>query len=240
MINPCDVILYSVSLSLSSVNLPLIWVKGCDIPPKPRTAEKKPLKGEDKELVEMALRGEWISAELLEDIQEQRFNNKQPYLVVPTRSYAEERDELKQLRKRAKDDFIFHQKKTNEYLQRVNEEENVRGLCDQINRSMEGANPEEVEAFNTHMGKWIADYLVDSGYEPHMDATLIKQIIMSSFPVLNKGKAPFHPLNIERILLENQKLYTRLIEMEGFDEGAEMRIGRVLKSARSVIYMQNI
>jgi hypothetical protein len=76
--------------------------------------------------------------------------------------------------------------------------------------------------------------------QPHTDSTAIKQLIMTSFPVVNKGAAPFHPLNIERILLEYQKGYTRLIEMEGYDEGNEMRIGRVLQSARSVIYMQSI
>jgi len=73
-----------------------------------------------------------------------------------------------------------------------------------------------------------------------MDATLIKQVIMSSFPVVNKGHAPCHPLNLERNLLEHERGYTRLIEMEGYDEGDEMRIGRVLKNARSVIYMQSI
>ncbi len=73
-----------------------------------------------------------------------------------------------------------------------------------------------------------------------MDATLIKQQIMTSFPVVNKGNAPYHPLNMERILLDHQKGYTRFIEMQGYDEGDEMRVGRVLQSARSVIYMQNI
>lgn len=215
-------------------------MKGCNVPPKPRTDEMKPLKGEDKDLVEKALKGEWIPAQALEEIQEQRFNNKQPYLVVPTRSYAEEQDKLVELRKRAKEDFIYYQQKNNEYLERINNESDVKGLCDQINRSMEGANQEEVDAFNGELGKWISDYLVDSGYQPHMDATFIKQVVTSSFPVINKGNAPFHPLNIEKILLQTQKGYTRLIEMEGYDEGDEMRIGRILKNARSVIYMQSV
>ncbi|KAL7458690.1 hypothetical protein ACHAWC_010328 [Mediolabrus comicus] len=230
----------AISFIAAFVNVPLIWVKGCNIPPKPRTDEMKPLKGEDKDLVEKALRGEWIPAQALEEIQEQRFNNKQPYLVVPTRSYAEERDKLQELRKRAKEDFIYYQQKNNEYLERINNESDVKGLCDQINQSMEGANQEEVDAFNAELGKWISDYLVDSGYHPHMDATFIKQVVTSSFPVVNKGNAPYHPLNIEKILLQTQKGYTRLIEMEGYDEGDEMRIGRILKNARSVIYMQSV
>lgn len=72
---------------------------------------------------------------------------------------------------------------------------------------------------------------------------MIKQIIMTSFPVVNKGNAPIHPLNAEQIMLDLdvQKGYTRLIEMEGYDEGDEVSIESVLKSARSaIIYMQNM
>jgi hypothetical protein len=37
-------------------------------------------------------------------------------------------------------------------------------FCDQINRSLEGANQEEVDATNAAVGKWFSDYLVESGY----------------------------------------------------------------------------
>ncbi len=63
---------------------------------------------------------------------------------------------------------------------------------------------------------------------------------MTSFPVVNKGNAPLHPLNAEQIMLDIQKGYTRLIEMEGYDEGDEISIESVLKSARSAIYMQSM
>ena len=156
-------ILFSI---ISSVNVPLVWVKGCDVPDKPRTSDKKPLKGEDKEMVEKALRGECIPAKVLEEIQEERFKNNQPYLVLPVRSYADERDELRELRKRAKEDFIYYQAKTNDYLNMYNSlpPSERRGICDQLNRSMEAGDEEEVGTANADLGKWIADYLVDSGY----------------------------------------------------------------------------
>ncbi|KAL7526831.1 hypothetical protein ACHAXR_004341, partial [Thalassiosira sp. AJA248-18] len=230
----------TISFIAALVNVPLIWVKGCNIPPKPRTDEKKPLRGEDKEMVEKALRGEWIPAEVLEEINEQRCRNGQPFLMVRPRAYADERDELMELRKRAKNDFIFHQKKTNEYLHEFNTTPNRAGFCDQYNRSREGADQEDINIINTDVGQWFADYLVDSGYALHLDSTLIKQTVMSSFPVINRSRAPLHPDNCEQILLEIDKIYTRLIETEGFDEGEEMSIASVLKNARSVIYMQSI
>eukprot|EP00956_Cyclotella_meneghiniana_P028586 scaffold67020_cov22-Cyclotella_meneghiniana.AAC.1 len=96
-----------VSFLAAAINAPLIWVKGCNIPIKPLPKELRPLKGEDKDLVEKALRGEWIQLEELESINEQRFRNGQPYLLIHPRKYYEEKEELPLLRKRAKKDFLF-------------------------------------------------------------------------------------------------------------------------------------
>ncbi len=117
-------------------------------------------------MVEKALRGEWIPANVLEEIQEQRYWNKQPYLVMPVHSYEEERDELQELRKRAKEDFIFRQRKTNEYLSNYNSlsASERHDFCDRYNRSSKVTNSEETDAANAAMGKWFADYIVDNGY----------------------------------------------------------------------------
>ena len=116
--------------------MPLVWVKGCDVPDKPRTSDKKPLKGEDKEMVEKALRGEWIPAKVLEEMQEERFKNNQPYLVLPVRSYADERDELRELRKRAKEDFIYYILFTLEQLELSTEKTNI-SITGDINKQSE-------------------------------------------------------------------------------------------------------
>lgn len=159
-------VLMLVSICISLVNIPLIWVKSCNVPEKPRTEEKKPLKGEDKEMVEKALRGEWIPANVLEEIQEQRYRNKQPYLVIPVNSYEEERDELQELCKHAKEDFIFRQRKTNEYLNKYNSlsASDRHEFCDQYNRFFEVTSVAEIGAANAAVGKWFVDYIVDSGY----------------------------------------------------------------------------
>lgn len=77
------------------------------------------MKGEDTDLVEKALRGEWIPLEQLESINEQRFRNGQPYLLIHPRKYEDEKDELPLLRKRAKKDFLFQQTRLKAYLNEV-------------------------------------------------------------------------------------------------------------------------
>ena len=124
----------------------------------------------------------------MEDINEQRFRNGEPYLLIHPRSYEDEKAELPVLRKRAKEDFLFHQTKSKEYLHRVNTTEDLPSFCDQINASMNAADPNEVEAINREMGEWFISYLVDNGYAPQMDSVLIKQAIMSSFPHVGNTK----------------------------------------------------
>ena len=154
----------SISLLAALVNIPLMYVPGCNVPAKPCPAELKPLKGEDKEMVEKALRGEWIPADVLEAINSHRFETGQPYLIIHPRSYAEEKDQLPLLRKRAKEDFLFHQTKTKEYLHAINEHDDVPSICDQINAGVQASDPDERDEINREIGKWFTDYLLDSGY----------------------------------------------------------------------------
>jgi len=231
-----------ISFIAALINVPLIFVKGCNVPPKPRPAERRPLRGEDKEMVEKALRGEWIPADALEEINDHRFRNGQPYLIVHPRSYQEDKAELHVLRKRAKKDFGYHQLKTREYLHGVNTADDLGSVCEKINASMQASDPDEVQTTNQEIGQWVMDYLVDSGYSPHLSSLLIKQAIMSAFPVLSPDIAEegYTPENIERSLLQLEKVYTNLSELEGFDEPKNMTLVKVLNNARSAIYQQTI
>lgn len=230
-----------VSFLAAIINVPLLWVNGCSIPAKPRPKELRPLKGEDKDMVEKALRGEWIPAEELEAINEQRFRNGQPYLLIHPRKYQDEKDQLPLLRKRAKKDFLFQQTRLKVYLNEINTTDDITALCDQVNLSMRATDPTEVEMINRDIGEWFKDYLVDSGYTPQFDSMLIKQAIMSAFPVLGKtNEEGYTPENIEQYMLSCGKIYTNLIENEGFDETNDQSFTRVLSNARSAMLQQSI
>jgi len=201
-----------ISFLAALINVPLIWVKGCNVPEKPRPKELRPLRGEDKEMVEKALKGEWIPAEELEYINKERYENGQPYLLIHPRRYEDEKEELAVLRKRAKKDFLFHQSQTKEYLNQFNSTEDIQQIqqvCDKVNTSMQASDPNEVDEINRQVGEWFISYLTDNGYAPQMDSTLIKQVIMSSFP--NVGDSTVTPENLEEILLGSPRYYCFII-----------------------------
>ena len=50
----------------------------------------------------------------------------------------------------------------------------------------------------------------------------------------------YTPDNVETSLLRLEKVYTNLIELEGFDEPKAMTISKVLSNARSAMLQQSI
>ena len=170
-----------ISFLAAVINVPLIWVNGCNVPKKPRPKEARPLSGENKELVEKALRGEWIPLEDLEAINEQRFRNRQPYLLIHPRKYQEEKDELPLLRKRAKKDFLFQQTRLKKYLNEINTTDQISHICEQVNSSIKASDSTEAKEINKDIGEWFKDYLVDSGY------TVSHYMVVSQFYVINRS-----------------------------------------------------
>lgn len=129
-------------------------------------------------------RGEWIPAEELDYINEQRFHNDQPYLLIHPRRYEDEKAELQILRKQAKKDFLFQSAQYKKHLHKISEAGDLSTICDQVNRSATSGEQDEKDEINREIGQWFSDYLTDSGYYPHTDSVLIKQAIMHSFPNL--------------------------------------------------------
>ena len=108
--------------------------------------------------------------------------------------------------------------------------------------------------------------------QPQMDSVLIKQAIMSAFPHVGNTKEEgkvlsswyfslsclvsefdiilrqlesstgYTPENIERVLLRDERAYTKLIESEGFDEPKKevQSFSKVLATARSAMLQQTI
>lgn len=151
----------AISFLSAFANVPLMWVDGCNVPKKPVPMERRPLLGEDEEVVQKILKGEWVDTEILDQVNEERFLKGRPYLFVRPRPYEDEKHELDLLRKRTKSDFLYHQRKTREYLCMLNERssDDLATLCNQYNLSMRPTNEDEVESINSDVGKWFISYL---------------------------------------------------------------------------------
>lgn len=80
----------AISFLAALVNAPLMFRKGMGPAPKVKSQDSRPLKGEDKDLVEMALRGEYVPASVLDSINEDRISKGLPLLLVHYGKYADE------------------------------------------------------------------------------------------------------------------------------------------------------
>jgi MFS family permease len=109
-----------ISFAAALINVPLMFKKGLGIPPKEVPVEAKPLKFEDKELVEKALRGELITAEDFDALNEIRRQKGKPYLIVRPGSYEADKERLDKLLVQAKDDFLYTIKQTDENITKLN------------------------------------------------------------------------------------------------------------------------
>jgi hypothetical protein len=99
--------LFLILNSFARINTPLLFKKGLGPTPKQKPDFGRPLKGEDKDLVEKALAGEYIPASVLDELNEARIKNGQPLLLVHYGKYADddEKGVLYNLRQNAKADF---------------------------------------------------------------------------------------------------------------------------------------
>lgn len=69
-------------------------------PPKLKPDYSRPLKGEDDDLIEKALRGEWVPARYLTEINETRMNEGKRFLVQPYKPYKDDKENLLMIQKR--------------------------------------------------------------------------------------------------------------------------------------------
>lgn len=100
-----------------------MFAKALKRPPKKVPKYLRALQGEDVDLVELAMKGEWVPAHELEKLNEERMAKDEPYLVMPYRPYEEDKDHLTTMRKQARNDFLYFRNQIFEYL---NSPENSR------------------------------------------------------------------------------------------------------------------
>jgi len=206
-----------VSFFAAVVNVPLMFKKALGIPPKKIPPAGRPLLGEEKELVEKVLRGEWIPAEQLSALNDVREEKGQPFLVIHAGKYEDDKSNLKELRKEALNDYKYKRALYSKYLHMVGTKSEIsedlsNGLT-KINHSMESIDPDLAAEVQNEIGKWFVNYLDDAGYYPHTDTPMIKQMIMSAFPVISQEKT-YTNENVEQVLLNSFRIIENYIVLE--------------------------
>mmetsp|Transcript_27863 Transcript_27863/g.31839 ORF Transcript_27863/g.31839 Transcript_27863/m.31839 type:complete len:742 (-) Transcript_27863:255-2480(-) len=215
-----------ISFFAALVNTPLMFAKDLKRMPPIAPAFARALKGEDSELVERALRGEWIPLAALDRINQERMDSGRYLLVQSVRSYEEDKDDMLLLQHQAMKDFDYRKKNISMWLRELDTKEKRQDLLDKLERSR---LPEEKrQEDRDKLGVWFSDYLKDSGHT-WVSPVLYKQMIMKAFPAILAGEEKqLTAENFERGVVNYAKLMNKYLaekDQMGFNEAFSRRFG---------------
>lgn len=201
-----------VSFAASIANAPLIFNK--ELRRKKVVPDySKYLKGEDSELVERALRGEWVPAAALNNINAKRIASGHHFLLVPWASYEKDKENLREIKNHAKEDLEYTKNMIAGHVSSdmLSTEEKREELTMRIKAAR--ASPEQRQQLAQDLGSWFSHYLMDAGYHVDDSATLYKQMFMSAFPRIKEGDE-LTPDNIEEAMLKWTKILNHYVKEE--------------------------
>jgi len=181
---------------------------------KPPTS-KRPLLGEDKEMVERALAGEFVDPQELWLINVARAKNKKSAIIPKVKPYSEDKEDLDTLNSHAEETFLARADIQNRILAEIakpDRDKDIQEFCDMVNYAAAG-DPEVVKETNDQLGQWVADYLADNGYNPHLNSLVIKQMILSAFPSITQERQ-LTPDNITDVLLRSNQVMNEYLAYE--------------------------
>lgn len=188
----------AVSMLAAAVNVPLIFTKVLQRPPKKAPRHLRSLKYEDPEFVDKAMRGEWVSAAELELLNDVRMERGDPFLVIPYRPYEEDKPRLNVMKQQARDDFLWLRHNLIELLYGP-EMESPEAKQELLSKFVAARpNAEQKAELAKGLSAWFADYLVDNGYWIDDSPILYKQLIMRAFP-------PLLPEHEKELTVENME-----------------------------------
>lgn len=200
-----------ISFAAGLINLPLVFAKALKRPPTKAPKYLRALKGEDVDLIDLAMKGEWVPAKDFDQLNDKRMEKGEPWLVIPYRPYEEDKQHLGVMRKQARSDLLYLRGQILESLnnEEFEDEEKRNAIAAQFRQSRPPV--EQREELARGLSKWFADYLVDSGYYMEDSPILYKQMIMAAFPPINKEKE-LTGENIEQVAVNYTRLLNKYLE----------------------------
>jgi len=208
-----------ISFVAALINAPLMFKKGFGPSPKKLPATRRPLLGEDKEIVEKAIRGDWVPPDIIAGYNRQRQERGEPFLVMHVAPYEQDRERLDDIRAHSRQLFELRRDLNDEALIKLANEEDLAAACKRINTSYMAAKEKEIEEIKREMGQWVGEYLQRNGYPIHLDPTMVKSMMLTAFPPLlpetelEEG-GDLQPSHLEAVLLRQRELYSKYINIE--------------------------
>ena len=205
-----------ISFGAALANAPLMFVEEMKPKGKPLPEHSRHLKGEDKDLLERALRGEWVPPDQIWELNDKRMKDGHDFLVIPYRAYADDKkaNALCQMAMHSEENFQFW----SDLMLRIvasdvmQDQEKLQKLVESIRTSRPPV--EERKKLAADLGQWFAEYMYDAGYQIDLNPIVYKQFVMSAFPRIMKSsdENELTVENIEAVTLRFAKVYNHFHE----------------------------
>ena len=224
--NPAIWIGIGVSFLAGVINWPLMWIPGLGPPEKKSHEETALLDGEDEELVEKALKGEFVDPIRLHELNVNRIKEGHHVLTPAVSSYEEDKEQLDILRGQARATFEYRKKFGDKILlQLKNPSVDKQEVCNLLNA---GFDTDTAEAKLSHekLGEWFAAYLQDNGFRAQSNPALVKQMITLAFPPITTDPK-LTPDNVEEAFLNLRRLNNMYMDIKKEEQhGLSNLLGR--------------
>ena len=119
-------------------------------------------------------------------------------------------------------------------LQDPNNEKSQEEFCTLLNSAMYRNQEQAIEEATNDLGKWIGDYLEDTGYNPHTQSLVIKQMVLSAFPPISREKE-YTPDNMEETILRTRQVFNQYLQVQERKEN-NWTWGKTLGKGQSAVF----
>mmetsp|Transcript_9995 Transcript_9995/g.11986 ORF Transcript_9995/g.11986 Transcript_9995/m.11986 type:complete len:296 (+) Transcript_9995:147-1034(+) len=198
-----------VSCLAAAINSPLMCDERFGKSQEPIPTSKLVFEEEDEEFVQKALAGEFVDPEKLYLTNLHRAQTGKSVIIPKVIPYEEDKN-MDYLYSHAGEVYLQKMKMHDQLLSALNDPNSGRDkneFCKLMNAGLK-KDQQAIEEATMDLGKWIGDYLEDTGYNPHAQSVAIKQMVLSAFPPITRDKE-YTPENIEHSLLRSRQVYNK-------------------------------
>jgi MFS family permease len=151
-----------VSFAAALINTPLMFRKEFGRPETKPPSYQRILPGDDEELAQKFLDGEYIPQEQVWELNRRRGLEKKPFLLPTVKPYEEDKEKLEEVFAHVEENLRFQMDLEDRILSELENPESdksIEDLCEFANLAVHGFDPDVVNEQTAQMGQWIGDYL---------------------------------------------------------------------------------
>jgi MFS family permease len=206
-----------ISLVAALINLPLTCDERFGRAKAAPPSSKLVLPEEDEAFVQLVLQGDFVDPEKLYAVNMARALMNKSLLIPRVKTYEEDKGNMADLQRYAKEAYKFRIEFADRMLQELYSSNSIgevtaEQFCQHLNATVY-KDKEAAEEATHDLGCWVGDYWMDTGYTPHTQSVILKQMIMAAFPPIrtNAAEQEYTPEILEDSMLRHRNVMTKYL-----------------------------